>query len=290
MNKSLREWFVFTKKERTGVVLLVIIILALSIIPYFFSVTFEYPGNALTKQIQQDLLLVHRTTDSSAITPSMALYDSPAEKKPATLFEFDPNTLPGDGWRKLGLRERAIQIIQKYLSRGGRFYQAADLKKIYGISEADALRLIPFVRIKQPQRSFEKTPYQKFKKKEPVAFDINTADTSAFMALPGIGSKLANRTIAFRNKLGGFYSVEQVKETYGLSDSVYQQVKSLLQCTGSMQTININTADFNTLSRHPYIGRNLANAIIRYREQHGQKIVLITAENFQKIVHYVAVE
>jgi competence ComEA-like helix-hairpin-helix protein len=116
--------------------------------------------------------------------------------------------------------------------------------------------------------------------------------------LPDIGSKLARRIISFRDKLGGFHSVEQVKETYGLPDSTFQKISSLLQvATDAVHRIDINTADLNTLAQHPYIGRNIANAIVKYREQHGpfkslndlQEIVLITSEIFKKIVQYLAV-
>ena len=59
--------------------------------------------------------------------------------------------------------------------------------------------------------------------------DVNTADTSAFISLPGIGSKLAARIVTFREKLGGFYSVEQIGETYGLPDSTFQKIKQWLK-------------------------------------------------------------
>jgi competence ComEA-like helix-hairpin-helix protein len=61
---------------------------------------------------------------------------------------------------------------------------------------------------------------------EPV--DINSADTTPFIALPGIGAKLAQRIIKFRDKLGGFYSIDQVAETFGLPDSTYQKIKPRL--------------------------------------------------------------
>ncbi|HEY4876127.1 MAG TPA: helix-hairpin-helix domain-containing protein [Puia sp.] len=54
--------------------------------------------------------------------------------------------------------------------------------------------------------------------------DINAADTSAFSTLPGIGSKLSNRIITFRERLGGFYSTNQVAEIYGLSDSTFLKI------------------------------------------------------------------
>jgi competence protein ComEA len=308
MNNSIREWFVFTRKERTGVIVLVILILGTTCLPWFFSAAFEKPDRKLTNELAEKLLQVHRTTDSSALTSNqtdedryMLEYDRPAIKKSFTLFEFDPNTLSAEGWRKLGLRDRAIQIIKKYLARGGKFRQPADLKKIYGLSQELAARLLPYVRIQLPEKNYrEKEPGPpEFKKREPSVVDINTADSAALIALPGIGSKLARRIIAFRDKLGGFHSVEQVKETYGLPDSTFQQIRVLLNVSvASVQTININTAEASELAKHPYLGRNLANAIVKYREQHGpyvsveglQKIMLITPEIFQKIVHYLTVE
>lgn len=302
-NNAWKEWFVFTKKERTGILVLVILIIITTCLPWFFTAHFAEPDKNLTKQLTDELLRLHKTADSSVFTRndehSMPQYDLPAGKKRITLFEFDPNTLSFEGWRKLGLRERAIQIIQKYISRGGKFRQPADLKKIYGLPEEQAAQLIPYVRIHLPEPTYEKKPRKDFpKKREPSIIDINSADTTAFIALPGIGSKLARRIIAFREKLGGFYTVEQVKETYGLPDSTFQQIRALMSVkTGAIQTININTADANELGGHPYIGRNLANAIVKYREQHGhynsiddlQKIVLVTPEIFQKIVQYLAV-
>ena len=59
--------------------------------------------------------------------------------------------------------------------------------------------------------------------------NINTADTSAFIALPGIGNKLALRIVNFRDKLGGFYSIDQIGETYGLPDSVFRKIKPILK-------------------------------------------------------------
>lgn len=306
MNNNWKEWFVFTKKERTGIIVLVICILSATCLPWFFTAVFENPDKKLTKQIHEDLLRLRVTTDSAELTRTghdgerdMAHYDLPAEKGPVNFFEFDPNTLSADGWRKLGLRDRAIRIIQKYLSRGGKFREPADLKKIYGLSRELAARLIPYVRIHLPKPTYEKKEFVKFKKAEPSILDINSADSSALIALPGIGNKLARRIILFRDKLGGFYSVEQVKETYGLPDSTFQIIRGRLQVrAGTVKIININTADAKELGSHPYIGRNLANAIVRFREQHGpystienlQEIVLITPEIFQKIVHYLAVQ
>ena len=307
MNNTWKEWFVFTRKERTGILVLVTLILLVTCLPDFFSASFQRPDKAVTKALQAELLRLSGKIDSVASTKTgneddryLPHYDSPADKRPIALFEFDPNTLSAEGWRKLGVRERTVQTIRKYISRGGKFRKPDDLKKIYGLSQRDAKRLMPYVRIKpaEPVKNYLRAK-KEYKKPRPRIIDINTADTTALIALPGIGSKLARRIIAFREKLGGFHSIDQVKETYGITDSTLDKIRPLLQCgPGVIRTIDINTADINALSQHPYIGRNLANAIVRFRDQHGpyvsiedlQKIVLVTPEIFGKIVHYLAVK
>jgi DNA uptake protein ComE-like DNA-binding protein len=126
--------------------------------------------------------------------------------------------------------------------------------------------------------------------------DINFADTSAFIALPGIGSKLAARIVAFREKLGGFYSIAQIGEIYGLQDSTFQQLKSyFLLATPSVRKINVNTATAEILKSHPYIRYVLAGPIISYRSQHGpfskleelKNIMAMTDDVYRKLLPYL---
>src|SRR5581483_359302 len=140
---------------------------------------------------------------------------------------------------------------------------------------------------------------KKYVKAAPAIIDINQADTSAFIALPGIGSKLASRIVAFRDRLGGFYAVQQIAEVYGLPDSTFQLIKPQLQCAvAEVKKININTADAATLKQHPYIKWNIANAIVQYRQQHGayqspqdlQQIAIMTPELFKKLMSYISVQ
>ena len=68
--------------------------------------------------------------------------------------------------------------------------------------------------------AYKKFDPPRINKKKIQPFEINSADTTAFIALPGIGSKLAARIVLFREELGGFYNIEQIREVYGLQDSV----------------------------------------------------------------------
>jgi len=129
--------------------------------------------------------------------------------------------------------------------------------------------------------------------------DINTADTSAFISLPGIGSKLAARIVTFREKLGGFYSVEQIGETYGLADSTFQKIKQYFKLdNASVKKININTATVDEMKSHPYIKYSLANPILAYRNEHGafskiedvRKVMIITDQIYEKIAPYLTIQ
>jgi competence ComEA-like helix-hairpin-helix protein len=216
------------------------------------------------------------------------------------LFRFDPNTLSVGGWQRLGLSERTSRTIENYRSKGGKFYKPEDIQKIWGLPSGFYERVKDYIAIAAKESSYPTNQYKPYARteKKVLAVDINQADTSAFIALPGIGSKLAARIVNFRDKLGGFYSIDQVGETYGLPDSTFQAIKTSLHLSGSVKTLNVNTATKDELKAHPYIRWNLANAIVEYRNQHGafktlddlKNIAVIDEATFERIVHYLSLQ
>jgi competence protein ComEA len=303
MEGNWKDYFSFTKKERIGIYTLLILIATGAIAPRFFyspPLKKELVAEAIKLEKAPPVLpdKERRFTYDHRPSPYDEVNDEPA--KPQRVFPFDPNTLNAEGWQQLGIPDRTIRTIINYRNKGGRFRNAGDLQKMYGLKTADFERLAPYISIEAPPPyPSSGKPFVKYVKAPPAVIDINQADTTAFISLPGIGSKLASRIINFRTKLGGFYSVEQVGETFGLPDSTFQLIKPRLQCTpAAVQKININTADVNTLKQHPYIRWNIANAIVQYRRQHGdfsscgqlQQIALITPEIYQKMEGYIAVE
>lgn len=221
------------------------------------------------------------------------------------LFYFDPNTLDLAGWKKLGLRDKTVKTIQNYLAKGGHFFKPEDLSKIYGLFEDEYARLEPYIRIKGKKIANSSAianetylpPAGKTERYKVI--DINTADTAAFISLPGIGSKLAARIVNFRDKLGGFYVISQVAETYGLPDSTFQKIKQYLKLdNASLKKININTASVDELKAHPYIKYALANPIVAYRKEHGpfsklediKKVMVVTEDVYQKIYPYLSID
>jgi competence ComEA-like helix-hairpin-helix protein len=309
----LKDYFSFTKKERRGIIVIVAVILLLIILPFFFPYFIkkeETDTSQFTKEIAQlrlDTSSKKRNVDKiddgyyNDYTPSPGKYISKQE-----VFFFDPNTASIADWIRLGVKPRTAETIQKYIAKGGKFYKPEDIKKIYGISQKDVERLIPYVSIKEVKKEY--TSYEQKEYTDKKSFsknsvnqktDINEADTSAFIALPGIGSKLAKRIISYREKLGGFYSVDQISETYFLPDSTFQKIKPhLIADSKAIKKININLATAEEMKSHPYIKYNIANAIFQYRRQHGnynsveeiRKIMTVTDDFYEKVFPYLSVE
>jgi competence ComEA-like helix-hairpin-helix protein len=225
------------------------------------------------------------------------------------LFYFDPNTISEFEWKILGLKEKTIKTIENYRNKGGHFYKPEDLQRIYGLHDDEYERLKPYIKIesKAPKTNEESVSSRLKEETQPSKtytirysiIDINNADTTAFISLPGIGSKLAARIVTFREKLGGFYSVEQIGETYGLPDSTFQKIKQWLKLdNASVKKININTATVDELNAHPYIKFSIANPIIAYRNEHGsfskiediKKVMAVTEEIYKKIAPYLSLQ
>jgi competence ComEA-like helix-hairpin-helix protein len=90
------------------------------------------------------------------------------------------------------------------------------------------------------------------------------------MELNGIGEKLSARIIKYRDKLGGFVRIDQLKEVYGLSGETYELIKDQIVVDGKMiNKIRINLAEPQNLYSFPYIPKREAYQIFNYRRQHG---------------------
>ena len=314
--KIASEYFSFTRKERTGIIVIVSVILLLTGLPLLFPYLLPERKSADSDFEKAIAGLTIKQADSNYNSKrNYQNYSSGGKiwnenknyntSRPGELFYFDPNTITTDGWQRLGLRDKTIQTIQHYLSKGGSFKKPEDIGKIWGLSETDVKRLMPFVSIKnqetgKPQRIRDSTLFtRQVYEKKIISIDINSADTTAFIALPGIGSRLASRIINFREKLGGFYTIDQLAETFALPDSVFQKIRNRLFIGNvPVKKININTAGIDELKAHPYIRYALGNALLQYRNTHGtfadiadiKKIMIVTEPLYAKLAPYLTVQ
>ena len=318
--KWIRDYFTFSQKERRAVIILVVLAILFALLPALFPFLvkdeIELVVDTVTQQQLAQLKVMPEKREynkedeqtDQLYQPKYPRYTNNEQKYVAgELFYFNPNTASAQDFKRLGLREKTIQTILNYRSKGGRFYKADDLERIYGLKHEEFERLFPYVQIetrtteKNEPNSFSSVTEKKIETKEAKTYiiDINTADTTEWKKLNGIGSKLSQRIVNFRSKLGGFVSVEQIAETFGLPDSTFQKIKPQLQINeAGINKINLNTATIDDLKTHPYIKYAVANAIIQYRNEHGhfkavsdlQKLGAIDEALFKKIAPYLLVE
>ncbi len=305
--KWFKDIFYFNRKERIFAILVVLVVGGSLFLPRLLA---PLPQPLALHQDSTLVLAIDTLQKREARKPayrraengSAYQYERSSSKgfTEAELFPFDPNTILVEDWQRLGLNERTSKTIINYINKGGKFYKPEDLQKIWGMPDGFYERVKNYVQITTVQKNFpqynDNNPAYVREERKLSVININETDTSALISLPGIGSKLSARIISFREKLGGFYAVEQIGETYGLPDSTFQKIKGRLQVDqNGIRKLNVNTATKDELKVHPYIRWNLANAIVEYRNQHGafksleelKNIVLIDEVTFNKIVHYL---
>ena len=259
-----KELFNFSRQERIGIVVLMILIG----LCYYAAATWE-PFN------------IPDANDTTFFT----LKETPVVKTVPALFRFDPNTLAEKDWIRLGVSTRTVQTIQHYLAKGGKFRKKEDLQRIYGLPLEEYKRLEPYIQIKKTDHQsflsdtllrhrtfFSDSGSRRWNNRtvKVKTIDINEADSATWESLNGIGPVLAGRIIRFRDKLGGFYAISQIRETYGLPDSTFVKIQGSLQLNKvSLKNLDINQLDEKSLASHPYIRYKLARLIVLYRNNNG---------------------
>ncbi|HEY4195249.1 MAG TPA: helix-hairpin-helix domain-containing protein [Mucilaginibacter sp.] len=136
-----------------------------------------------------------------------------------------------------------------------------------------------------------------YKKAAPgTVIELNAADLATLTTLHGIGPSFARRIIGYRNRLGGFYNKEQLKEVFGLDSLTYTGLQAQVTVDPShIKKIPVNKVTFEELSHFPYLSYKQMNAIIRFREQHGdyesisdmKNIAIMNDEILRKIGPYL---
>jgi len=252
MKKGWKDYLTFTKKERIGIIVLMLVLLLFLLLPEIYQP--ELPA------AKADTSLVSLFASKPSIEKAVYAADEKEGANNAEIFDarkfrlfmFDPNTVSESQWLELGIKARTVKTILNYRNKGGRFRAATDIKKIWGFSPADAQRLIPYVRIAPlagSPNSFNnyytqkagsgnwtnagnaKSVYKPEYHSKVAIIEINTANQQDWEALPGIGSVLAARIIKFRDKIGGFREIAQVGKTYGIADSLFQKILPYLKLT-----------------------------------------------------------
>ena len=273
--KWARFYFGFSKTEANGFIILSIILIAVTFLPWIVK-------NSIYREKVSD---THALDSLVALMDERFHYDNKEESnKPVflQLFSFDPNTATLADFKKLGLRDEISNRIIKYRDKGGIFHEVNDMKKIYGLSNEKFENIKPFINLPGKARSIETNHVEVVVTSEKsvripaeinvvLHFDINKTDSLTLLQVQGIGTVLSSRIVRFRNNLGGFVHMEQLNEVYGIEDYAIANLRNAAFISDDFKPvlININQAPFEELAGHPYVSFNLASVIVAYREQHG---------------------
>ena len=305
MFTKLKDFFNFNATERNGILVLILLIAIVAFIPGLYRY-YSKPEEVDFTEFQEEIEAFEKNREADSVPGfrQSDMDDNKAiqfpEKEKVTPFPFDPNNLPAQKWKQLGLKEWQIRIIQKYESKGGKFHKKEDLKKIYGITQDQFETLEPFI-VMPEEKSITGTAktitYPNARK--PIIVDINSADTTTLQELRGIGPSFARRIVKYRDILGGYYKLEQLLEVYGFDQQRYDQVAAYcLLGDGPFRKLHLNTATTAELKKHPYLDYYIAKAIVDRRVAKGnftsvsqlKEISIISPELFEKISHYLTVE
>lgn len=303
LHNILYGYFHFNKQEVNGLFVLVLILgIALAVrisMPYLLP---DSPGievaridwNRLAAIDSMNRLAEKHVASTDTLSHNLAA-------KETVKFVFDPNTVSAEEAVRLGFPERTAKTLVNFRSKGGRFRQPSDLKKLYGISQVLYNELEPYILIAAVQPSFKKDSARnawpkKFPEKKAYHIELNSADSAAIVMLKGIGPSLTRRILKYRSMLGGFYSAGQLKEVYGMPDSTLQLIAANISVDPQLiNKIQINKIEFNELRKHPYLTFQATQAIINYRSKHGvltpeslQAIKALDPEKLQRLMPYLS--
>ena len=163
-------------------------------------------------------------------------------------FRYNPNTVSVEDLQRLGFSEKQAQAIDNYRLKGGRFSRKEDFAKSYVVADSVYDRLEPYITIPK--------------------LDINKADSTALLDLPGIGPYFAGKIVSYRTSLRGYSTPEQLMEIYHFDREKYDGLKDLITCSDP-EPYPIWTLSEDELSKHPHISRAEAHSIVLFREHHA---------------------
>ena len=305
--EQLKDLLHLHKAERRGNALMMVLLLIAAVAFYYYRLYYK-PDASELEPLRIELEAWMAARDSARSDPDAA---------PAESFPFDPNTISVEDWQRLGLSLKQAASIDRYRAKGGRFRTKSDVARMYTIKPEVYERLKPFIllpdsapkrvryqpRTLWPKRDSTRSdpPRQRESPRPFTKLEVNSADTNALIALPGIGPAFARGITKYRESLGGYHSLDQLAEVYVLKDKpdAVARLKELLVVdTLLIRRIPLNTCTVEELAAHPYIRWKLAKPIIAYRQHHGpfaevaaiKGMQLIDEDLYRKLAPYLSVE
>jgi DNA uptake protein ComE-like DNA-binding protein len=265
------KFFYLQKSDRRTIILLLCVIVAAVVV-------MKTVDDGSTEEAAPTLQVTDKQDHRQRQQPRNHAYYQTEERK-ADLFPFDPNTADSTQLLRLGLQPWQVRNIYKYRAAGGVYRQPRDFARLYGLTLKQYRRLEPYIRIKEEDMPAERYfyKYEPIEERDTMKYPIklqaeerivlNRADTAQLRKVPGIGPYFARKIVEYRERLGGYYRVQQLLEIEDFPETAVDFF--IIPDDTQLRKLNINRLSLNELKRHPYLNFYQARAIVDYRRLHG---------------------
>ena len=272
-----KDFFYYSKSERRAVFVLSFLVVCLLV-----AIVLAPDKNSEVEEVPLDIdtMVVSDKAEVDSFRRVVKQRETVklTRKKPISqkvvLAPFDPNTADSIELLRLGLSPYVARNVLRYREKGGRFTTPESFARIYGLETQQFETLQPYIRIAEPIRqrtdSFRKVVRDsaRFTYKYPkgTLVDVGVADTTELKKIPGIGSGISKAIVGYRNRLGGFYSLEQLREVRFVTPEMMEWFKL---DSISIRPLPVNRAGLDRLRAHPYLNFYQARVIVEHRKKHG---------------------
>lgn len=274
-----KDFFYYSKSERRAVFalsfLIVCLLVAILLAPEKETVIVEEPlaENVRTETDKVEADSFQRGVEHREKKAVIKKTEAPSRK--VVLAPFDPNLADSIELLDLGLSPYVARNVLRYREKGGRFRTPESFARIYGLTEDQFETLRPYIRISESFR--QKTDTSTYVRRDTFAVvykypkgtlvDVGVADTTELKKIPGIGSGISKAIVGYRNRLGGFYSLEQLREVRFVTPEMMEWFKL---DSISIRPLPVNRAGLDRLRNHPYLNFYQAKVILEHRKKHGE--------------------
>lgn len=259
---TLKSYFQFTKSQRSGIIFLVLLCVMFQ--SAYFLIDFKSTTN--DSKEKQEWLAFQTEIDS--------LKQIKRDYIPK-IYPFNPNFITDFKGQKLGMSVAEIDRLLAFRKTNKYVNTPEDFQKVTKISDSLLNTMVPYFKFPDwvTNKKEFKSKYKSFenKKEKIVILDINQATKEDLIKVYGIGPALSDRILKLKDLLGGFVSMEQMNDVWGLSPEVIENLNKNFKVSvlPKVNKVDINNASIKELMLFPYFKYALAKAIVTYRSMNG---------------------
>lgn len=263
--ETIKSYFKFSQGQRLGIFLLFSIIIALQT-AYFFTDFSSFSNDSPEKEKWLSL---------------QSQIDSMKQGKRnyvPKIYPFNPNFITDYKGYKLGMSVPEIDRLLAFRKQNKYVNSAKEFQAVTQVSDSLLNVISPYfkfpdwVKNKKQLKEYKNYPNTAFAKKEKITIiDINQASQEDLIKIYGIGEAISLRILKFKENLGGFVSMEQMKDVWGLSPEVIENLNAHFKVLAApeVKKVDINNASIKELSQFPYFNFQQAKQIVTFRSMHG---------------------